>query len=111
MISEEGGDYTVRDDYAEDTYKQAEAFADSLYEKAQAQVRERHKLLKFKHGYFRLKQENEDLREQVAEKESKLSEMDDAIEYYILLTHELRCALASGDEAEKERLLGEAVVV
>ena len=101
----------MSDDYAEDTYKQAEAFADSLYEKAQAQVRERANLLKFKHGYFRLKVENEVLREQVDEKESKLSEMDDAIEYYIMLTHELRSALASGDEGERARLLGEAVVV
>jgi len=89
----------MSDDYADDTYKQTEALTDSLFEKVIEQTRKIHNLLKFKHGYFRLKDENEELREQV-------HKMDDAIEYYILLTHEFRCALASGDEDEKERLLG-----
>ena len=38
-------------------------------------------------------------------------DLDDAIEYYIMLTRELRSALASGDEDERARLLGEKVVV
>ena len=95
-------------DYAEETYKQAEAFADRLHEQAMEQMKERANLLKFKQGYFRLKSENEDLREQVAELKFDL---DDAIEYYIMLTRELRSALASGDEDERARLLGEKVVV
>ena len=72
---------------------------------------QREYLLKFKHGYFRLKGVNNNLRRQVSEKDMQLSKFVDAIDYYTMLTNELRSALESGDEGEKKRLLGEAVVV
>ena len=85
--------------------------SDQQHEETKEQARERTNLLKFKHGYFRLKQENEDLREQVNKKNMQLDRFVDAIDYYTMLTDELRSALESGDEGEKKRLLGEAVLI